>query len=66
LREKDIEIVIQINGKVRGKIKASQGISQKEVEEMAKKEVERYLKDREIVKTIYVKDKLISFVIKGG
>jgi leucyl-tRNA synthetase len=66
LREKDIEIVIQVNGKVRGKIKASQGISQKEVEEMAKKEVERYLKDREIVKTIYVKDKLISFVIKGG
>jgi len=66
INEKEIEIVIQINGKVRGKIKTNLGKTQKEIEEIAKKEVSKNLEGKEILKTIYVQDKIISFVVKGG
>ncbi len=66
LKEKEIEIAIQVNGKLRGKIKTFCGKEQKELEETARKVVEKYLEGKEILKIIYVKDKIINFVIKGG
>lgn len=65
IKEKMIEIAIQVNGKLRGKIKVSHNDDERKVIEMAKKEVEKYLTD-EIIKTVYVKNKIINFVIKGG
>ena len=59
------ELVVQINGKVRGKIEISSNLQQDEIESIAKsiKNVDDLLGDREIKKCIYVKEKLINFVI---
>ena len=59
------ELVVQINGKVRGKIEISSNLEQDEVESVAKsiKNVDDLLGDKEIKKCIYVKEKLINFVI---
>ncbi|HOJ86704.1 MAG TPA: leucine--tRNA ligase, partial [Elusimicrobiales bacterium] len=65
ITEKTVEIAIQINGKLKGKIKCKLGTDEAEVKETAKKEVQKHLIG-EIVKTIYVKDRLVNFVIKGG
>ena len=59
------ELVVQINGKVRGKIERSSNLDQDEIEIVAKsiKNVDDLLGDKEIKKCIYVKEKLINFVI---
>ena len=59
------ELVVQINGKVRGKIEISSNLEQDEIESVAKsiKNVDDLLGDKEIKKCIYVKQKLINFVI---
>ena len=58
------ELVVQINGKVRGKIEVSSSLEQDEIESVAKsiKNVDDLLGDKEIKKCIYVKEKLINFV----
>ncbi|MEF3279450.1 MAG: leucine--tRNA ligase [Elusimicrobiota bacterium] len=63
INEKTIEIAIQVNGKLRGKIKTLPQREQSEIEEAAKKEVEKFISTKKIVKIIYVKDKIINFVL---
>lgn len=60
-------IVIQINGKVRGKITVSANASEEEVKALAKADenVAKYLENVEIVKEIYVPLKMVSFAVKG-
>lgn len=59
------ELVVQINGKVRGKVTASIDSDQSEIEELAStiENVSNNLKDKEIKKIIYIKGKIINFVI---
>ncbi len=61
-----VNIAVQINGKVRGEIQAVRDISEAEVLEKARSEpkVAEYLKGKEIIKKIYVANKLINIVIK--
>ena len=54
---------IQINGKTRGFVNVDASAGEKEVLELAKKEVESKLTSN-IVKEIYVKGKIINFVVK--
>ncbi len=66
-------IVVQINGKRRGEIKVkSEKLAhstdsgqevQSEIEELAKEAVNKYLEGRQIKKTIYIKGKIINFVV---
>jgi len=65
-REEQIEIIIQINGRVRGKILVDEGLSEEETLERAKNDprVEPLLAGKEIVKTIVVPKKLINFVLR--
>ncbi len=58
-------IVIQINGKVRANITVPMDSAESDVVKTAKAEakVMNYLKDNQIKKTIYIKNKLLSFVI---
>ena len=64
LENNEISIVIQINGKKRAILDAKKGIEQKTLLESAKQDniVEKYLKDKEIVKIIYIQDKLINIL----
>jgi leucyl-tRNA synthetase len=62
----EVTLAIQINGKVRGEIVVSRGSDEKYVLELAKnnEKIARYLEDKILVKEIYVKDKLVSLVVK--
>jgi len=64
-KEDKIKLIVQINGKVRDKIEADTGITQEEALKIAQEsnKVLKYLKDQRIKKVIFIKDKLINFVI---
>jgi leucyl-tRNA synthetase len=65
LEVSEFELVIQINGKVRGKTTAKIEDTQNQIEEMAKKieNVAINLDGKNIKKVIYIKGKIINFVI---
>lgn len=62
----EIEIVVQINGKVRDKFMDSAKAGDEEIRESAMKleKIQSYLKGKEIVKVIVVPKKLVSIVVK--
>ena len=66
LKSDKSEIVIQVNGKKRGVISIKKGADEKFVTDNIKemKLIDKYIKDKKIFKTIYVKDKIINFIIK--
>ena len=67
IRNDTVTIIIQINGKMRGKLSLESGVSDKESEvaHLAKSDekVAKWLEGKEIIKTIFVPGKLINFVI---
>jgi len=63
--EEIIEIAIQVNGKLRGTVKVEKDAEEKKVVEDALKEVERLVDPDKVVKTIYVPNKIINFIVKG-
>ena len=62
----EVEIVLQINGKVRDRIMIATGISREEMETAAKANarVQELTKGKTIVKMICVPDKLVNVVVK--
>lgn len=66
LLTKNVEIVVQVNGKVRDKITVAVGLTQNELEKIVLEEdkVKAYLDGKQIVKRIFVADKLMNFVVK--
>ena len=66
LKTSEIQIVVQVNGKLRGKIKISAELEKQQILEKAKQEenVAKFLADKEIIKEIVVPGKLINFVVK--
>ncbi|MBP6870083.1 leucine--tRNA ligase [Candidatus Babeliales bacterium] len=58
-----VVIAIQINGKMRGTVQVDVDISQTDLEALASMQVAKWLEGKEIKKIIYVKNKMISFVI---
>ena len=65
LKLENFQLIIQVNGKVRGKTTARIEDTQNQIEEMAKKieNVAINLDDKNIKKVIYIKGKIINFVI---
>ena len=61
-----IKIAVQINGKRRSEIKISRSESENDVIATAKNDtkISTYLIDNTIVKEIYIKEKIVNFVIK--
>ena len=64
-REEEIEVVVQVNGKVRSKLTIGAGAGEDEVRErvMADPKVREYTAGGEIRKTVYVPGKLFSIVV---
>ena len=64
--EDSIEIGVQVNGKVRGTIVIPNGCAKEEALEMAKKDerVASFLEGKNLVKEIYVPNKIVNFVAK--
>jgi leucyl-tRNA synthetase len=65
--DKTIEIPVQINGKLKGTINIETGSSQENAMNLAKhnEKVSAFIEGKEIVKVIFVKDKLLNIVIKN-
>jgi leucyl-tRNA synthetase len=64
-KDEDVEIPVQINGKLRSKLKVSTGIGQEEIVKLAKADaaVAAHLDSKRIVKIIYVPNKLLNLVV---
>lgn len=66
LKDDTVTIVVQVNGKVRGKMDVDSSISKEDMESKAFTidNVKEFTKDREVVKVITVPKKLINIVVK--
>ena len=66
LEKEEKEIVIQINGKKRGNIIINKKTEENEILAKIKELdiIQKYIKDKKISKTIYVKERLINIIIK--
>ena len=66
LIEETCEIVIQVNGKKRNIILVEKDVNEKEIISKIKKNklIDKYLNDGKLQKTIYVKNRLINYIIK--
>ena len=62
----EVEVVVQINGKVRGKVTVPSDISEEDIKSKVREieNVKKYLEGATIVKEIYIPKKLVSIVIK--
>jgi len=65
LQKNDVEIIIQINGKLRGRLVVNVESNQKDIEKMVMSDVKimQYLEGNTIKKFIYVKGRLINVVV---
>lgn len=65
IKDEEIELVLQVNGKIRDKIKVSAYISEEEAKKLAQEneKVKKYTAGEEIKKVIYVKGRLINIVM---
>ena len=59
-------LVIQINGKKRALISIEKGLNEKKILEQIKNDklIDKYIKGKNIFKTIYVQDKILNLIIK--
>lgn len=66
IKQAEIEIPVQVNGKVRGKIVIPADASENAVKEIVEKDekISANLKDKQIFKFIYVKNKIVTIVVK--
>jgi leucyl-tRNA synthetase len=62
----EVEVVVQINGKVRGRIIVPVGTGQEELLALARQErkIRDYLEQGEVRKVILIPDKLLNLVVK--
>jgi leucyl-tRNA synthetase len=62
-----VELVVQVNGKLRDRVEAPAGAAREEQERIARESprVAQYVDGGEVVKTIVVPDKLVNFVVKS-
>jgi leucyl-tRNA synthetase len=61
------EVVVQVNGKLRGRLYVPFGTSKEELEALAKgdEKVKPFIEGKQIVKVVVVPDKLVNIVVKG-
>jgi len=64
-REDEVEIPVQVNGRLRGKVKVAVGTGSEEVEKLAQADavIAPHLAGKAIVKRIFVPDKLLNLVV---
>ena len=65
IRKEKFELIIQINGKVRDKVKAGINVSENKAKKIAleQEKIKKWIKNKKSKKVIYIKEKLINIVI---
>ncbi len=66
--DEKIKLVLQVNGKVRDTIEADADITEEEAKKiaLASEKIKKWIEDKEVLKTVYVKGKLVNIVVKAG
>jgi len=66
-KEEGAEVIIQVNGKLRGKLTVPFGTSKEELERLAlaSEKSRPFIDGKEVVKVVVVPDKLVNVVVKG-
>ncbi len=61
-----VEIPVQVNGKLRGHIKAAHGTAKEEIEKLAfaNEKVKPFVEGKTVVKVVVVTDRLVNIVVK--
>ncbi|PYP97992.1 MAG: leucine--tRNA ligase [Gemmatimonadetes bacterium] len=61
----DVEVVVQVNGKVRGRVTVSPGATEAQVVALALKDesVRKFVNGKPVRKTVYVQDRLLNLVV---
>ncbi len=64
--EEEIEIPVQVNGKLRGRIRVAVSVGEEEIRRLAQAEekVAQYLKGKKVIKIIVVGKKLVNIVVR--
>jgi len=60
----EVTIAVQVNGKLRGQVNVARGSTQEVVQPLATMAAEKYLEGHQVIKVVFVPDRLISFVVK--
>jgi len=65
IQEETVQLIVQINGKVRDKIEIKIGLSEKEVQELilSQEGIQKWLDGKKIKKFIYIPNRLVNLVI---
>ncbi|MDP2709329.1 MAG: leucine--tRNA ligase [bacterium] len=66
VKDETINLVIQVNGKLRDTIKVSADISEEEAKKLAleNEKIKKWTEEKNVVKVIFVKGKLVNIVVK--
>ena len=66
-KESEVEIAVQVNGKLRSKVQASAGADNETLEELARADgkIMDHTNGKEIIKVIVVPNRLVNIVVKG-
>ena len=62
-REEEVEVVVQVNGRVRARLKVEAGLSEEELVPKALAVVAPHINGKRVVKRIVVPDKLVNLVV---
>ncbi len=64
--EEEVEIAVQVNGRLRGSIIIAKDSKEETVSEQSRKikKVNKHIENHTIIKRIYIKNRLINFVIR--
>ncbi|HDQ25305.1 MAG TPA: leucine--tRNA ligase, partial [bacterium] len=64
--EENIELVIQVNGRIRGRASLPRGCSQEDAEKAALEDEKtaEFTRGKQVIKKIFVPDKLLNIVVK--
>ena len=62
-----INLVVQINGKTRDVLSIKKNLTELEINKLieSNSKAKKYLVDKKITKTIFIKDKIINYIIKN-
>lgn len=65
-KDDEVQIIIQVNGKFRNRMKMDAGLEDSEVKSKVKNSVEmkKWLSGKKVKKTIYIKNRLVNFVLE--
>ena len=63
----EIKMVVQINGRTRDVLNVNRNLEEAEVASLVNKSLKanKYVKNKKILKTIFIKNKIINYIIKN-